>query len=60
LAEALGGGILTYAVLSLKSNAKEAQDLYTYPVGYTVCSIAVNQLFKNISGGVFNPCLAFA
>ena len=55
LAEAMGGGILTYAVLCLKISAQNRLDLYTYPIGYTIVSIALNQLFSAISGGVFNP-----
>lgn len=41
-------------------SSDSAQDLYTYPIGYAVCSIAVNQLFNQVSSGVFNPSLAFS
>lgn len=59
-AESLGAAILTFMVLALKLTAKDSKDIYTYPVGYTVASIALNQLFIEVSGGVFNPSLAFA
>ena len=61
LAEFLGGALLTYACLALKLSIKnEPKDIYTYPIGYTVASIALIQLFRDVSGGVFNPCLALA
>lgn len=31
-----------------------------YPIGYTVASMGLNQIFKNVSGGCFNPSLALA
>lgn len=47
-------------VLNLKYQVKMGADLFYYPIGYTVASIALNQLFKRLSGGVFNPALALA
>lgn len=60
LAECLGGGLLVYVVLNLKASFSKGMDLYNYPIGYTVASIALNQIFKEVSGGVFNPALALA
>jgi glycerol uptake facilitator-like aquaporin len=60
LAECLGGGCLVYAVLNLKNLSKSTADRYLYPIGYTVASIALNQTFKKVSNGVFNPSLALA
>jgi glycerol uptake facilitator-like aquaporin len=60
LAEALGAGIIVYAVLCLKANMVRGSDIYMYPIGYTVVSIGCNQLFRGVSGGVFNPALALA
>lgn len=33
---------------------------YFYPIGYTVCSIGLHQMFKEVSGGIFNPALSIA
>jgi len=37
---------LVYVVLNLKANIAKGIDLYLYPIGYTVASIGLNQLFK--------------
>jgi len=60
LAECMGGGCLVYVVLNLKNLSKSTADRYLYPIGYTVASIAMNQTFKKVSNGVFNPSLALA
>lgn len=60
LAETIGGCLMILCVLNLKYQVKMGADLYYYPIGYTVCSIALNQMFKRLSGGVFNPALALA
>ena len=56
----MGGGCLVYVVLNLKNLSKSTADRYLYPIGYTVASIALNQTFKKVSNGVFNPSLALA
>jgi len=60
LAETLGGCLLVLCVLNLKYQTKNGADLFYYPIGYTVASIGLNSLFKEVSGGVFNPALALA
>jgi glycerol uptake facilitator-like aquaporin len=44
----------------LKQSVSLHRETFFYPIGYTICAISLHQLFKEVSGGVFNPALAVA
>ena len=61
LAEALGALVMVLLVLNLKYAINvNGRNPYFYPIGYTVCSIGLHQMFKDVSGGIFNPALSIA
>ncbi len=61
LAECLGSLIFVLVCLNVKDDIlKRNLDPIFYPIAATVAMVGIQVMFKEVSGGVFNPAIALS